>query len=308
MKKNKNKENLMDKDRAVYGKSDKTFDIINYTILGIVFLVIFYPLWFVLIASVSDPSYVNSGLVWILPKGFTLKGYKNIFQDDVILIGYWNSIKYTVLGVLISVSITVPAAYALARRELPGRKLFMLLIIITMFFNGGMIPTYLLINDLKIYNTIWAMVLPLAIVPFNLIIARTFFESSIPGELVEAAKIDGCNEFTTFGKIVLPLSKALLAIMVLFYGVAQWNSYFNALIYLRDKVLQPLTLVLRNILILNQVSTDMLGDAVKAAEKQQAAMLIQYGAIVVAALPLLILYPFLQKYFVKGALIGSVKG
>lgn len=295
-------------DRAVRSKSDRMFDLVNYFILGIVFLIVLYPLWFVLIASVSNPALANSGQVILWPKGFTIEGYKKILQDDAILIGYWNSIRYTVLGVIVSVATTIPAAYALARRGLPGRKFFMTMIVITMFFNGGMIPTYLLVNDLKIYDTIWAMVLPLAIVPFNLIIARTFFETSIPDELVEAAKIDGCNEFATFGKIVLPLSKSLIAIMVLFYGVAQWNSYFNALIYLRNKLLKPLTLVLRNLLILNQVSADMLGDVVQAAAKQEAAMLIQYGAIVVAALPLLILYPFLQKYFVKGALIGAVKG
>lgn len=293
---------------GVSAKGDRTFDIINYIILGFVFLVIFYPLYFVLIASISDPSMANSGQVILWPKGVNLEGYKKIFQDDAIIIGYWNAIRYTVLGVIISVSITILAAYALARQTLPGRKIFMTMVVITMFFNGGMIPTYILVNDLHIFNSIWAMVLPLAVVPFNLIIARSFFESSIPGELIEAAKIDGCDEFSTFAKIVMPLSKALIAIMVLFYGVAQWNSYFNALIYLRDAALYPLTLVLRNILILNQVSADMLGDIAQAAAKQEAAELIKYGSIVVSALPLLALYPFLQKYLVKGALIGAVKG
>lgn len=290
------------------GKSDLIFDIVNYLVLGFVFLIVFYPLYFVFIASISNPALANSGQVWFYPKDITLTGYEQIFKDDSIITGYINSFKITILGVIINLLFTIPAAYALSRQNLTGRKIFMLMIVFTMFFNGGMIPTYLLVNDLHLYNTIWSLVLPGAIVPFNLIIARTFFESTIPGELIEAAKIDGCDEFKTFFSIVLPLSGSLIAIMILFYGVAHWNSYFNALIYIRSKDLQPLQLVLRNILILNQVSQDMLGDVIQAAKKMEAAAQIQYGAIIISSLPLLILYPFLQKYFVKGAMIGAVKG
>lgn len=305
MAKEKEKE---DKRNIKKTRGDIVFDIVNYTLLGIVFLLVFYPLYFVFIASISNPALANSGQVWLYPKDVTLTGYQQIFKDQQILTGYLNSFKITITGVIVNLFFTIPAAYALSRRDLTGRKFFMYMIIFTMFFNGGMIPTYLLVNDLNLYNTMWALILPTAIVPFNLIIARTFFESTIPSELIEAAKIDGCDEFKTFFKVVLPLSGSLIAIMILFYGVAHWNSYFNALIYIRSKDLQPLQLVLRNILILNQVSADMMGDVVQAAKKQEAAALIQYGAIIISSLPLLILYPFLQKYFVKGAMIGAVKG
>lgn len=289
-------------------RGDIIFDICNYMILGITFILVFYPLYFVFIASISNPALANSGQVWLYPKDITWAGYQGIFQDKQIISGYINSLVYTIVGVGVNLFCTIPAAYALSRKNLSGRKFFMYTIIFTMFFNGGMIPSYLLVNELNLYNTMWALILPGAIVPFNLIIARTFFESTIPGELIEAAKIDGCDEFRTFFKVVLPLSGALIAIMVLFYGVSHWNTYFNAMIYFRDKSKFPLQLVLRNILILNQVSADMLGDVVQAAKKQEAAALIQYGAIIISSLPLLILYPFVQKYFVKGAMIGAVKG
>lgn len=289
-------------------EGSRAFHIFNYCFLTLVFLIVAYPLYFVLISSISSPSMVGTGQVVFWPKGITLEGYRSIFADDQIMTGYKNSILYTVLGVLFSVTTTIPAAYSLSRKDLPGRKTLMVLIVFTMYFSGGMIPTYLVVNKLHLTNTMWSLILPTMIVPYNLIIARTFFESSIPTELREAASLDGCSEFQFFSRIVMPLSGSIIAIMVLFYGVAQWNTYFNAMIYIKDQVLYPLQLVLRNILIENQVSADMLGDAALAAAKMERAGLIKYVSIIVSAAPLLALYPFLQKYLVKGVLIGSVKG
>lgn len=289
-------------------EGNRLFHVINYTLLIFVFLIVAYPLYFVLIASISNPSMVGTGQVLFWPKDITFEGYKGIFVNDQIMTGYKNSLIYTVTGVFFSVITTVPAAYALSRKKLPGRKLLMLLIIFTMYFNGGMIPTYLVVNNLKLTNTMWSMVLPLMIVPYNLIIARSFFESSLPEELREAAMLDGCTELQYFRKIVLPLSSAIIAIMILFYGVAQWNTYFNALLYIKDQALYPLQLVLRNILIENQVPADMIGDVAQAAIRAERAELIKYVSIIVSAAPLLILYPFVQKHFVKGVMVGSVKG
>lgn len=289
-------------------EGNRLFHVINYTLLIFVFLIVAYPLYSVLIASISNPSMVGTGQVLFWPKDITFEGYKGIFVNDQIMTGYKNSLIYTVTGVFFSVITTVPAAYALSRKKLPGRKLLMLLIIFTMYFNGGMIPTYLVVNNLKLTNTMWSMVLPLMIMPYNLIIARSFFESSLPEELREAAMLDGCTELQYFRKIVLPLSSAIIAIMILFYGVAQWNTYFNALLYIKDQALYPLQLVLRNILIENQVPADMIGDVAQAAIRAERAELIKYVSIIVSAAPLLILYPFVQKHFVKGVMVGSVKG
>ena len=284
------------------------FHIFNYIFLGILLLLVAYPIYFVLIASISHPSAVSTGQVILAPKRLTLEGYKAVFLDDSIMTGYKNSLIYTVLGVLFSVSTTILAAYALSRRDMPGRKVFMMLIVFTMYFGGGMIPTYIVVNNLKLTNTMWALIFPGMIVPYNLIVARTFFESSIPSELRESAYLDGCSEINFFKDIALPLSKAIIAIMVLFYGVAQWNTYFNAMIYIRPQEMYPLQLVLRNILIENQISQEMMEDAQQAALQMERAGLIKYVSIIVSAAPLMILYPFIQKYFVKGVLIGSVKG
>lgn len=289
-------------------RSDFIFDICNYAVLIIIFLIVAYPLYFVVIASFSNPAYVRTGEVVFLPQGFTLEGYINVFKDKTVITGYINSIVYTVLGVCINLVFTIPAAYALSRKDLAGRKVFMLLIIFTMFFSGGMIPLFILIRDLNMYNSMWSLIIPVAITPWNLIVAKTFFEQSIPDSLREATAIDGCDDFHFFFRFVLPLSSALIAIMILFYGVAHWNSYFNALLFIRDQDRFPLQLVLRNILLLNQVSQDQLGDVVQAARRQEAALLIQYTMIIISAFPLLVLYPFLQKYFVRGVMIGAVKG
>lgn len=287
---------------------DVWFDIINYFLLTIIMLLVLYPLYFVLVASFSDPNYIYSGEVWLFPKGFTLDGYERIFADSSIWIGYGNSILYATLGTLIGVTVTVFAAYPLARRDLAGKSVIMWFLLVTMFFSGGLIPTYLLIKDLHLLNTMWALVIPGAGGVFNVIIVRTFFQSSIPDELWEAASIDGCSNTRFFWSIVLPLSKSILAVMVLYHVVGFWNGFFDALIYLNDESKYPLQLVLRNILVQNQVSSGMMIDVESYAAKMRVTELIKYGVIMVSSLPLLILYPFLQKYFVKGVMIGSIKG
>ena len=294
--------------KKIKSKEDKIFDTVNFIFLTLICLAVLYPLYFVVIASISNPDLVYNGSVWLLPKEITFEGYKRIFSDPKIWLGYKNTIIYTVLGTAVQVSLTLMAAYALSRKDLYGKSFFMLMILFTMFFSGGLIPTYLVVKDLGMLNTMWAMIIPKAIAVWNLIVARSFFESSIPNELLEAGKIDGCSNTRFFLKIVLPLSKPIIAVMVLFYAVGNWNSYFDALIYLNDESLYPLQLILRNILIQNQLSVQMLSDLDNLAAQQHVGEIIKYGVIIVAAIPLLIVYPFVQKYFVKGVLIGGVKG
>ncbi|WP_342426161.1 carbohydrate ABC transporter permease [Paenibacillus sp. FSL L8-0158] len=289
-------------------KGDLWFDIVNYVMLTIVMLLVLFPLYFVLIASLSDPNLIYSGEVWFFPKGFTLDGYGRIFSDSSIWIGYANSILYAGLGTLIGVAVTVCAAYPLARKGLAGKSAIMWFLLISMFFSGGLIPTYLLIKDLHMLNTIWALVIPGAGGVFNVIIVRTFFQSTIPDEMWEAASIDGCSNTRFFWSIVLPLSKSVIAVMVLYHVVGFWNGFFDALIYLNDENKYPLQLVLRNILVQNQANSGMMIDVESYAAKMRVTELIKYGVIMVSNLPLLILYPFLQKYFVKGVMIGSIKG
>ncbi len=287
---------------------DKAFDIINLTVLGIVMLIILYPLYFVIIASISSPLEVNAGRVLFWPRGVTIRGYQMIFRDQDILIGYRNTLMYTVIGTTINIILTTFAAYPLSRRDWVGRNFFMTILLITMFFSGGLIPTYLVMNGLGFVNTIWAMIIPGAVSVYNVIVMRTFLTTSIPWELQEAATVDGASNFKLLFRIILPLSKPILAVLVLFYGVAHWNSFFNALIYISNKALYPLQLVLRSILIQNQVAQDMFGDEDSLSDRMMLAELIKYGLIIVSTLPVLILYPFLQRYFVKGVMIGAVKG
>lgn len=289
-------------------REDMIFDLINFAILTVALIFVLYPLYFVLIGSISNPDRIYAGEVWLWPKEITFEGYERIFSDNTIWRGYANSILYAVLGTTISVSLTVTAAYPLARKDFYGRNFFMLLMVVTMFFGGGLIPTYLLIKDLGMMNSIWAMVVPGAVGVYNVIIARTFFQSSIPEEMREAAFMDGCTNTRFFTSFVLPLSKPIIAVMVLFHVVGHWNGFFDALIYLNNEKLHPLQLVLRNILVQNQAAASMLADVDSYAAKQRVSELIKYGVIVVATIPLLILYPFLQRYFVKGVMIGSIKG
>ena len=286
---------------------DKAFDIINLTVLGIVMLIILYPLYFVIIASISSPLEVNAGRVLFWPRGVTIRGYQMIFRDQDILIGYRNTLMYTVIGTTINIILTTFAAYPLSRRDWVGRNFFMTILLITMFFSGGLIPTYLVMNGLGFVNTIWAMIIPGAVSVYNVIVMRTFLTTSIPWELQEAATVDGASNFKLLFRIILPLSKPILAVLVLFYAVSHWNSYFTAMIYLSDVAKHPLQLVLRSILFENSFG-DMVEDAANLAAQQRLGDMIKYGIIIAASLPLLVLYPFLQRYFIQGVMIGAVKG
>lgn len=293
-------------------KADKIFKVFNFLFLTVAMLVVLYPLIYIVSASISDPKAVNSGDMWLFPKGVTFEGYKLIFDNPDIWKGYLNTIFYTALGTFINLAITIPAAYALSRRDFSGRGLLMGMFVLTMFFSGGLIPTYLVVRNLGLIDTVWAMVLPNAAAVWNIIVARVFFQTSIPTELEEAAIIDGCTNFKMFAKIILPLSAPIIAVMALFYGVGHWNGYFNALIYLSDKQLYPLQLVLREILVLQEMSSNSTEISSSLAEamnnKQQLAAVIKYGVMIVSTLPIIIVYPFLQRYFVKGVMIGSLKG
>ncbi|MGN7358430.1 carbohydrate ABC transporter permease [Paenibacillus sp. SAF-054] len=294
-------------------KRDKVFLICNYIYVFIAFLIVFYPLVYMISASISNPKFVASGEMWLLPKGITFDGYKRVFENSSIWVGYGNTILYTVVGTVINLVVTLPAAYALSRKDFVGRNFFMGMFMVTMFFSGGLVPSYLLVKQLGMINTIWAIVIPSAASIWNIIVSRTFFQSSIPKELQEAAQIDGCTNMRLFIKIILPLSMPIIAVMALFYGVGNWNSYFSALIYLNDSFKYPLQLVLRQILVLQEMSAQGGGaiDASTAAamnSKAEIAALVKYAVIIVATLPVIVIYPFLQRYFVQGVMIGSVKG
>lgn len=296
-------------NRLLVSKSDRVFDTLNYAFLFAVLLVVAYPLYYVLVASFSDPYEVYAGRTFLWPSRFSLSGYSRVFMDDAIVSGYLNSLLYTVLGTAINVVLTLLAGYALSKPTLPGRRALMLVLLFTMYFNGGLIPTYLVVRSLGLFNTVWALVLPGAVSVYNVIITRTFFESSIPQSLTEAAAIDGSSNTGTFMKIVLPLSTPIIAVMVVFYAVGHWNNWFSALIYLTDSQKAPLQLVLRQILIQNQASTNMLANMdANFAEKQKITEMIKFASIVVSSVPMLIVYPFVQKYFSKGVMIGAVKG
>jgi len=274
-----------------------------------VFMIIcLYPLYFILIASISDPNQVLNGKVILFPSGTTFDGYARIFRDQKIWIGYRNTILYTTVGTLINVAFTITGGYALSRKDLPARRPLLLIIAFTMFFSGGMIPTYMVVKGLGLIDTMWAMILPGAVQVWNLMIARTYFETTIPEELLDAAKIDGCRTLRFFTQIVLPLSKPIIAVMVLFYAISHWNAFFNALLYLTSTDRHPLQIVLRNILLTNQADASMVEDMASLLERQKLAELIKYGVITVASIPVLIMYPFVQRFFVTGVMIGSIKG
>lgn len=289
--------------------ADRTFTFVAITILVLSIIAVIYPLYFIVIASISDPNAVYEGKVWLFPSGVTFEGYQRILTDSRIWSGLTNTMIYTVLGTAISVSTILCGAYALSRKDMPGRKFLMLLFVITMFFDGGLITKYLVVKDLGLLNTVWAVVLPGAIGVWNLIIARSFFENTIPNELREAAQMDGANDFRFFFQMVLPLSKPLIMLMIMVHVVANWNSFFDALIFLNDDSKYPLQLVLRNILIQSDVSSTGTtgGDIASYAAAQRIAELTKYAMIVVSSLPLMIALPFMQKHFTKGMMIGAVK-
>ena len=288
-------------------KEDRIFLAVCYIIISILTIIVLYPMGYVVSATFSSGSAVAQGKVWLWPVEVTLDGYKAILKYKNIWIGYRNTIFYTVVGTVINVCLTMICAYPLARRNLRGRNAIMMLFVFTMLFNGGMIPNYILISKLKIINTPWAMLLPGAISVYNMIVARTFIQQNISSELMDAAKIDGCNDVQIFSQIVLPLSKAIIAVLAMWYAVGHWNSYFNAFLYLNDKELYPLQIFLRELLVLGNVSSEMV-DAETIAQLQNLKYLLKYTTIVIATVPLFAIYPFVQKYFVKGVMIGSVKG
>jgi len=288
-------------------RSDFVFDVINYALLVIILILVMYPLYFILIASVSDPNYTSSGQIWFFPKGISLGGYAKLLKETRVWIGYRNTIFYTVAGTAVNLLLTLPTAYALASKRFMPRNFVMFIFIFTMFFNGGLIPTYLVVRDLRLINTVWAMILPSALSVWNLVIARTYFASSIPDEIEDAAFIDGCTNTRLFVNIILPVSKPIVAAVALFYAVGHWNTYFDALIYLSKEKYYPLQLFLREFLIQSQM-TSMLGDQSNWAQRVMQTEFLKYSTVVVSTLPILVLYPFLQKYFVKGVMLGSIKG
>lgn len=289
-------------------RTDRVFDGFNILFMCIIVLVMLYPLIYVLSASFSDPMDVLSGRVFLLPKNFNLRAYEKVFNNASLLQGYWNTICYTVVGTCINLVMTIAGAYPLSRKDLYGRNVIMIVIVFTMYFSGGMIPTYLIIKQLNLIDKFWVMVLPNAIVTTNLIVMRTFFRTSIPDALFEAAEIDGASSMRTLFKLVLPLSLPIIAVQVLFYAVGHWNAYFNALIYLTSRSKYPLQMVLREIIMQNQVSSLLDMSVESVTDTALLAESIKYAAIVIASAPVLALYPVIQKYFTKGVMLGAIKG
>jgi len=284
---------------------ERIFDICNILFLALCSFVFLYPIWYVIVSSFSDAHAIAAGKVTFFPIDFNLRAYKLVFSDSMILDAYRNTLIYVVGGTFINLVLTTLGAYPLSRPNLGGGRFVMAFIVFTMFFSGGLIPGYLNIRDLGLYDTVWALLLPGAVSAFNLIVMRTFFQSTVPESLVESGKIDGAHDFRILWSLVLPLSMPVMAVMTLFYAVAHWNSWFTAMIYLQDRALYPLQLILREILI--QSTAQNLTTSVAQDELSQVSEAIKYATIVVATVPILVVYPFLQKYFVKGVMIGAVK-
>ena len=284
---------------------DKVFYAINGFFLALVALIILYPLYFIIIAAISDPDAVLAGEVVLYPVKITFDGFAKIMQRSDVWRGYLNTIIYTALTVVLSLIVTIPAGWALSRKTLPGKKLFMIYFIIPMFFGGGLIPFYNVVSSLGLVNTMWAVILPSILSVWNLFMTKTFFESSIPNGLIEAAKIDGAGQFRIFLSVVIPLSKAVIAVMALYYAVGQWNSYFNAMIFLQNENMYPLQLVLKEILIASESTVGGSGETI--LQQYRLANQLKYVSVIVSSLPVLCLYPFVQKYFAQGVMIGSLK-
>lgn len=289
-------------------KDDKIFAAVNYLLLSLALVILLYPLIYIVSSSFSSVDAVITGKVKLLPVDFSLEGYKAVFKSSKIWSGYLNSFIYMLVGTAINIFVTLLAAYPLSRRDLKGRNAIMMFFTFTMIFNGGIVPTYLVVSKLNILDSIWAMVLPGAMSVYFMIIARTFFQNTIPVELQEAAEMEGCSTPKLIWYVILPLSKAIIAVLVLFYAIYHWNSYFDALIYLKTEDHYPLQLVLREILIRSEQNASMIKDAALMEQSEGLKQLLKYSLIVVSSLPVLCIYPFVQKYFVKGVMIGSVKG
>lgn len=289
------------------GLSDRIFHALVVIISILVAIVILYPLWFVIIASISNSDMVNQGKVTFLPVDIRFYGFQQIFQDARIWVGYRNTIFYVVVGTLLNIIVTMPAAYALSRPDFKASNAVMLYFVFTMYFSGGLVPTYMMVNSLKLINTPWILLIMVLINTYNLIIARTFIQNTIPNDLFESATLDGANHFRTFWSIVLPLSKAIISVEILYYAVFHWNDYFNALIYTSSPEVQPLQMVLRRILLQNEAFASGNG-GVQGGYAQSSADQVKYAVIIVSTVPILCVYPFVQKYFEKGVMIGAVKG
>ena len=294
----------------IQSKQDMAFIVINYTLVTVVFIATLYPLIYILSASISDPYIVSGGGLWLWPVGINFSGIQRLLEYKDIWVGYKNTIFYTFLGTAINLGVTLPCAYALSRKDFIAGNAFMKFILVTMFFSGGLIPTYILINNLNMLNSVWALVLPNAATVYNTIVSRTFYRSTIPHELEEAAEIDGMNEFGIYAKIVLPLSVPIIVVMAIYYGVEHWNSYFNAMIYITDRAKFSLQLILREILIVNSMDNAIaqINDPDALQERMMTALLIKYGAMIVSTAPLVVLYLIGQRFFIKGVMIGSIKG
>lgn len=290
---------------------DRIFILIIHIILLFALLVTLYPIIYIFSASISNPQAVNSGEMWIFPIDITWEGYKVLLGNNDIWQGYYNTIIYTVVGTIVNLIVTIPGAYVLSRKDFQGRNFITKLMIVTMFFSGGLIPSYLLITSMGLTNTMWALILPGAASVYNVVVTRTFFESSIPDSITEAAVIDGATDFQLFTRIILPLSKPIIAVMALFYGVGHWNNFFSALLYIDDRKKYPLQMILREILVQQDLSSNPTISQSQAQylhSQQQLSAILKYGVMIVASVPIIIVYPFLQKYFVQGVMIGSIKG
>lgn len=288
-------------------KSDMIFDIINYSVLSVLLILVLYPLWFIVIASFSDSALVLEGKVWLWPEGTHVDAYLKVFKDSRIMNGYRNSIIYTVVGTFLNICMTTAAAYPLSRKDFVGRNTFALIMAFTMFFSGGLIPTYLVYKDIGILNSIWVMVLPGMVSVYNMVIMRTFF-ADIPYDLQEAAFMDGASNFQILFRIIIPLSTPVIAVMIMFYGVGHWNAFFNALVFLTNKKLYPLQLVIRDILIVGSSVTSEGTGGASVADKLRIAETLKYAVIIISSVPVLVLYPFMQKYFIRGVMLGAIKG
>lgn len=288
-------------------KADRAFDILNNSIAAIILVIIVYPLLVVLSSSFSDPLALMSGKVWLFPVGFTLDGYRAIFNHKLVWTGMYNSFIYTVGGTIVNMIVTILAAYPLSRKDLTVRNHVALLFAFTMWFSGGLIPTYLLIKETGLFNSRLVMIIPTAMSVWNMIILRTYFESNIAGELLESAKLDGCDDFRYLASIAVPLSKPSLAVICLYYMVGNWNVFMNAYLYLSKQELYPIQIVLREILLLSNVEA-VSTNAIQEANAQLMNELLKYTLVIVASLPMILVYPFVQKYFVKGIMIGAIKG
>ncbi len=290
--------------------ADRVFDIINTILLSLVLIIVLYPLIYVVSSSFSTSKAVISGEVWLWPVGWDLAGYQAVFNHKGITTGFLNSFFYMITGTLINVTLTILAAYPLSRRDFLGRNFWMFLFVFTMMFSGGLIPYYLLVRDLGMLNTRWAMIIPNAMGIWNVILTRTFFQVTIPDELLEASQLDGCSDFRFVYSVVIPLSASIIAVNTLFYAVGHWNSFFDALIFLRDHTLYPLQIILRDILIQNEIDPAQLSmyDVRDAMAREALKVRLKYSLIVVASVPVLVIYPFVQQHFIKGVMIGSIKG